>query len=171
MVSLLPLTGDVAWGSILRYGPGVAVSGDEIAIGDTLFHLRGVDAFELDQECFDEGESVQCGTEARRVLNSLLTGQDVVCGGPGDGFDGRREAFCGTPIIKDLGLEIVRRGWALARPDLDTRDAYALCFAEAEAARARRGAWKYQFTLPFAHRRESVSPETASCGNAAMTRR
>ncbi|MBV8696830.1 MAG: thermonuclease family protein, partial [Bradyrhizobium sp.] len=65
--------------------PGLAATaivrdGATIQLGDTTFHLDGVDAPEIDQTCIDDhADPWTCGIEARDELTRLIAGRNVHC--------------------------------------------------------------------------------------------
>src|SRR6201995_1950608 len=72
-------------GVLLPAGPTQAANaivrdGDTIQIGDTVYHLDGIDAPELDQLCInDQADPWTCGLDARDQLSKLIGGRAVHC--------------------------------------------------------------------------------------------
>ncbi|MBP6013514.1 MAG: thermonuclease family protein [Alphaproteobacteria bacterium] len=160
------LTGS-ALASILVQGAAVVISGDLLTIRGTPFYLRDVDSFELGQTCWMEKRDVgDCGAKAKESLQLLVAGTLVTCIAPNGTKYGGVIAMCMTDKGVDIGEEMVRRGWALVRPDLAGGDAKKLCEIEAEAKKFQRGVWKYRFALPYLYRGEGgKSAQDVSCGS------
>jgi endonuclease YncB( thermonuclease family) len=169
---LLGLFTSPAGASIVQEGKATVVSGDELRLNGIRFSLRAIDAFELGQQCWGPTTKIDCGLEAKRALEELVAGETVVC--VRRGHRAREGATCVTHRWGLLNHEMLRRGWALARPDLaiDTTEGRALCELEAQAKRLRRGAWRYgKFGLPYHHRGEKEKRrEEVSCGNTPIFR-
>jgi endonuclease YncB( thermonuclease family) len=60
-------------------GAAVAWDGDDLVVAGQRVRLHGIDGFELPQTCERPGGTWACGEEAKRVLNSLVAGKEVVC--------------------------------------------------------------------------------------------
>lgn len=122
--------------------------GDSFSIGKQRFRLHGVDAPELHQDCKDAaGKWWPCGKRARDELRRLIGNNAVHCTERTRDRFGRAVAVC-TAGGRDLGEEMVRRGWALAYPDF----ASPYGAAEADARAAHRGLWAGAFERPRAWR-------------------
>lgn len=118
--------------------------GDDVIIAGQDFRLADVDAFELRQNCKD---GTPCGAKAREALIEIIGTQRVTCRPTGKNFD-RIIANCFVGDL-NIGTEMVRRGWAVVRPDFARGRSSALCTIEAEAAAEKRGAWAHGFVAPF----------------------
>ena len=121
-------------------GRATAVDGDTLRIGETRVRLIGLDAVELDQTCVNkEGATWNCGREARRYLDSLLTGATISCAS--DGRDRYRRVLAHCRVGNDdLGDQMVRAGWAVAELE------YGVALAEARLN--GRGIWSGTFDDP-----------------------
>ncbi|MGC2082185.1 MAG: thermonuclease family protein [Bradyrhizobium sp.] len=123
--------------------------GDTIQIGDTAYHLDGIDAPELDQLCINEqADPWTCGIDARDRLSRLIGGRSVHCDdlGPDKGRRGRHLGLCTADGDKvSLNQQAVRSGFAVSvepAVKVHTKD-------DAAAARnATTGIWKGCFALP-----------------------
>jgi endonuclease YncB( thermonuclease family) len=128
--------------------------------GDTYvmhFRSQGIDTPEKKQLCERNGACYPCGQEATKALKALTM----------EGRKFKRLRFkvwttgrYGRPIVtaydgeKDIHLELVRQGWAVAyRKYLPAELAPAYLAAEAEAKEAGRGLWAGEFIMPSKWRR------------------
>src|SRR5690348_10304937 len=98
---------------------GVTVrDGDTIQIGDTVYHLDGIDAPELDQLCInDQADPWTCGIDARDRLSKLIGGRPVHCDdlGPDKVRSGRHLGLCTADGDKlSLNQQAVRSGFAIS---------------------------------------------------------
>ena len=125
-------------------GRARVVDGDGLRLEGYEIRLDGVDAFELHQAC----EGRPCGSAARSALSALIAGEDVTCRPSDTDRYGRTIATCSVGGL-DLGAEMVRAGHAVAyrRYSTDYVD------EEAQARRARAGAWSGRFENPEDWRR------------------
>lgn len=91
------------------------VDGDTLVVGDQRVRLKGIDAFEVKQECRNShGESYLCGIRARQEITNLVNGRQVSCIGKAKDIYGRTVATCTLPSGEDIALRMVENGWALA---------------------------------------------------------
>lgn len=165
---LLALLAAPAVASILVQNEAATIiSGDLLVIGGIPFYLRDVDSFELGQNCWlARREAGDCGLKAKEALQGVVGGLAVSCMAPGGTRYGSVVARCISGKGVDIGEEMVRRGWALVRPDLAGKDAKRLCKIEAAAKKLQRGAWKYEFAIPYLYRGEGTkTADEVSCGN------
>lgn len=125
-------------------GPQIK-DGDDIIIAGQDFRLADVDAFETGQKCKN---GVACGLKAKEALAEIVGAQKVVCKPTGATNRGRVIANCYVGDL-NIGTEMIRRGWAVVRPDFARGRSSALCTIEAEAAAEKRGAWAHGFIAPF----------------------
>lgn len=156
--------------SIFVEGEATVRSGDDLTVRGVPFHLIAIDAFELSQQCGNGATAIDCGARARDALQEITGKDEVICmSGAGSPVEPAR-------CITKYGYasqEMVRRGWALARPDLayDATEKKELCDLEAQAKRLKLGAWRYTFALPYVYRGEKGKPlHDVSCGNATETK-
>lgn len=125
-------------------GKAEAVSGNDIKVAGQLVRLWGIDAPEIDQACDRGGKSYSCGAEATSYLAVFLAGKETTC--VITTYDGRGRALGPCSVDgKDVGIEMVRSGWALAYPRHGLR-----YVADEAAARAERlGLWGGTFSPPW----------------------
>ena len=125
--------------------------------GDTVvmhFRFQGIDTPEKAQMCEDtKGTCYRCGDKATEALRKLVTGPN--------GklkllrFRYWETGYYGRPVVtpydgtKDLSLELIRQGWAIAyRKYLVDELKSDYLAAEAEAQAAKRGMWQGKFIEP-----------------------
>jgi endonuclease YncB( thermonuclease family) len=157
--------------SVLASGNATAGSGNELVVRGITFRLRDADAFELGQKCWSSTAEIDCGARSRDALREIVKGKEVFCGAAGVG---QRVALshCWTNDKINVAEEMIRHGWAFARPDRSGDSAKSLCDLEAQAKRLQRGVWRgYKFVLPLFHRGEkSREGKPVSCGNEPQFR-
>jgi endonuclease YncB( thermonuclease family) len=87
---------------------------------------------------------------ALAALAALIRGKVMVCTATRKGRHGRLVARC-TAGGRDIGWEMVKRGWAFVDPRFSQQNLPAQ-----EAARAgRRGMWAGRFEFPWVWRRRA----------------
>lgn len=133
-------------------GPARAVDGDTLTIGDMRIRLRGIDAPEMDQICWDaNGAERWCGQLAADNLSALV-GQGVVsCTWADHDRYGRLLGVChreGVNQRRSLNEAMVDDGWALAYGDY--------LAAENRARAQARGIWAFTFDRPQDWRRRTA---------------
>ena len=123
-------------------------NGDTLEIDGVRVLLEGVSAPKYKQLCRDsQGEEYRCGKAAIKHLESLIEGKDVRCEKARmDKYD--RELSVCYAGEANIGLEMIRAGWAVA---YDRRNE-ALMKAEDEARAAKRGMWQGKFMRPEFYR-------------------
>jgi endonuclease YncB( thermonuclease family) len=127
------------------------IDGDSLRLGDFEIRIEGVDAPEMRQFCRRAGLDYRCGVEAREALVALIGHFEVECAVSGRDRYGRKLARC-LANGRDLGLEMVRSGHAVAYGGYEAE--------EAAARRARLGIWSGEFEPP-AEWRASAEAEPA----------
>lgn len=136
-------------------GHARVVDGDTLEIGSTKIRLAGMDAPEASQTCRDDkAKSYRCGNAAGEALGRLTVGQRVSCRSEGIDRYRRTLATCSTPRIADLGLEMIRLGWATVYDGATPPPGYRS--AEDGAQRRRLGMWRGSFERPSIWRRNSL---------------
>jgi endonuclease YncB( thermonuclease family) len=130
-------------------GPATVVDSTVIEIDGRRIMLFGIDSVMRKQVCALEGKPWQCWAAAVRDLQLLVDQGPSVCDPVGEpDLFGRVLARCAING-RSLNEELVRRGYAVARP-AESTDYVA---AEAEAKAAKRGLWQGQFMRPNDFRR------------------
>lgn len=132
-------------------GPATVVDGEYIIVGRTHVRLYGIVAPHIDQKCTDaEGRQYACGMLAADVLQEEIAGQNVTCF-PFDRDGANRViAICNVRDNRDLGEQMVSRGYAI------NYGSGRYPHAEEEARAAKRGMWAGVFTRPDLWKMESV---------------
>lgn len=145
-----------AWAGERLAGPACVEDGETLVLGSTLVHgrcspgirlrLDGVAAPGPRQSCIArDGRAYACGQVAADALRELIGGRTVRCevAAAADGAGGSRAATCRAGTT-ELGPELVRKGWAVARGGASP----ALAAAEAAARGRRAGLWAGRFADP-----------------------
>lgn len=125
--------------TVTSEGRATVHDGDTITVGGERLRLRGMDAFEIGQQCRRGTEAYDCGRAARLALDELVARRSVTCAVSGRDRYGRGLAECTVGDIS-LNAALVEAGWALAYGDFDAE--------EAAARKAGRGAWAGAFERP-----------------------
>jgi len=125
--------------TVTSEGRATVHDGDTITVGGERLRLRGMDAFEIGQQCRRGTEAYDCGRTARLALDELVARRSVTCAVSGRDRYGRGLAECTVGDIS-LNAALVEAGWALAYGDFDAE--------EAAARKAGRGAWAGAFERP-----------------------
>ncbi|MCI0999712.1 thermonuclease family protein [Ochrobactrum sp. C6C9] len=129
-----------------RDGSVYVIDGDTVIINKVHIRLKGIDAPEMTQSCERNGNSYDCGKEARNFLRARIGRATIRC--ETEGFDryGRDLARCYLGET-DLNGWMVQQGWALAYGDYDRE--------ETDARRNSRGMWAGRFEKPSSWRKEN----------------
>jgi endonuclease YncB( thermonuclease family) len=129
-------------------GPAKVIDGDTIVVADQLVRLHGIDAPELDQPLWWQGQKLMGGMMALAALDVLTAGLKVRCKAVERDRHGRIVAKVFAPDGVDISRRLVSAGWALAyrRYSTDYVD------AEDEARKAKRGMWRGSFMKPWVWR-------------------
>lgn len=131
-------------------GQGQVVDGDGLHVEGREIRLAGIDAPERDQACTRPGQDKwMAGREASAVMASLLAAAPVACHDTGERSYKRIVAVCYRDG-EDIGLTMVRLGWAFDNPKY-SHGRYAA--AEAQARQAGRGVWQGACEKPWIWRK------------------
>lgn len=134
-------------------GLAQVADGDSLRLRGDRIRLKGIDAPELDQICWDAaGQEWPCGRAARASLEVLLGQGPTDCQPVGEDKYGRTLATCAVGG-RDLGAILVAEGMAIAYGDYGAE--------EAAARSADRGIWRGNFVDPRRWRDEgpAAAPE------------
>jgi endonuclease YncB( thermonuclease family) len=118
-----------------------AVDGRTVRVGETLYRLKGIDAPEPGQFCFNTQNDawVPCGSISREALAEFLRGKGVSCAKAGDGADGTPLAECFRDGLSVNRL-MVRYGMAMSAPSFEDE--------QARAKQKSAGLWKTRLVHP-----------------------
>ncbi|MEM8749203.1 MAG: thermonuclease family protein [Pseudomonadota bacterium] len=120
-------------------GRAVVFDGDSIRLNDQEIRLQDIDAPELDQTCFVDGETWPCGRQSRNRLRQLLRGQTVRCESSAiDQYD-RWLATCYVGE-QNINRTMVEQGWAVEFGHYGVQ--------EKQAERRKAGIWRGTFDRP-----------------------
>ena len=130
-------------------GPAKVLDVQVIEIDGQRIMLFGIDSVMRKQSCTIGGKVWQCWTSAVRDLQTLLDEGPVACEviNEPDVF-GRLLARC-TINGQSLNEQLVRRGYAVARPSESTE----YIAAEVAAREEKVGLWRGEFMMPDKFRR------------------
>jgi endonuclease YncB( thermonuclease family) len=130
-------------------GPAKVLDVQMIEIDGQRILLYGIDSVMRKQACGLEGKLWECWDVAVRNLKIMVDQGPTTCDPVGEpDVYGRILARC-TVNGQSLNEQLVRKGWAVARPS-ETTDYVA---AEAEAKKQKVGLWQGQFQMPDVFRR------------------
>jgi len=130
-------------------GPAKAVDSTVIDIAGQRIMLFGIDSVMRKQSCTIGGKVWQCWPVAVRNLEILLDQGPASCEATGEpDVFGRILARC-TINGQSLNEQLVRRGYAVARPSESTE----YIAAEVAAREEKVGLWRGEFMMPDKFRR------------------
>jgi endonuclease YncB( thermonuclease family) len=142
-------------------GPARIIDGDTLDVGGTRIRLAGMDAPEREQVCRDENATAyRCGDRAADALVRLVAGARVTCRNEGTDRYRRMLATCATAHQTDLGLAMIREGWATIYDDGPVPSEYRA--AEEGARRRKVGLWRGPFERPSVWRRQHLTGGAAT---------
>lgn len=121
------------------HGKAYAVDGDSLNIDGERLRLFGLDAPELEQNCFKGRASWPCGQRSKRHLANLIKGQVLVCESRGRGRYDRPLVICSTDEL-NINVTMVESGWAV-----DYGGYYS---EEIRARKSKNGVWQGTFETP-----------------------
>jgi len=130
-------------------GPAEVIDSTVIVVNGQRIMLFGIDSVMRKQNCTIDGKIWQCWAAAVRALEILVDQGPVTCDAIGEpDVYGRLLARCNING-QSLNEQLVRKGYAVARPS-ETRDYVA---AEAAAKEEKLGLWQGKFLMPAEFRR------------------
>ena len=136
-------------------GTARVIDGDTLILNGKRIRLKGIDAPELHQTCRRaDNRPWLCGRRARAALRALIRGKRLSCRAVDHDRYGRTVAYCRILADddrkgEDVGLALIKKGLAIARPDAPL--SYRL--AERRARQARIGLWQGPFLDPATWRK------------------
>jgi len=128
-------------------GSAQVIDGDSLTVAGLQVRLFGIDAPELDQQCFDGGTPVACGEMAKSKLASLIGDAALSCLNKTTDAHGRMVAICRIGGV-DIGRAMVEAGWATAY----RRYGEDYVAAELRARASKTGLWQWEFQNPEQYR-------------------
>lgn len=127
-------------------GYPTVIDGDTLRLNGHRIRIVGIDAPERHQTCTDaSGHPWACGRAATQRLSALISGGRVECTVRGRDRYGRTLAACAAGSVSDLGVAMVREGYAV--------DYGGYLLAETGARLRQRGLWAGDFERPQDWRR------------------
>ena len=130
-------------------GPASAVDSTVIEVNGQRIMLFGIDSVMRKQNCTIDGKIWQCWAAAVRALEILVDQGSVTCDVIGEpDVYGRLLARCNING-QSLNEQLIRKGYAVARPS-ETTEYVA---AEAAAKEEKLGLWQGKFLMPAEFRR------------------
>jgi endonuclease YncB( thermonuclease family) len=128
--------------------------GDTLKIKNTRIRVYGLDAPELKQKCFKNGESVNCGVDSKNELERLIGAREIFCIPLDEDKYQRSDSNCyyrnDNGIKINIGQQMVIEGWALAYKTYSPR----YIINEFIARISMKGIWAMQFKKPWDWRKE-----------------
>ncbi len=130
------------------------VDGATLRIGDLTIRLAGLQAPALDARLSDrDGRVYPAGLFSRDALAALIADQIVGCrtlSAPND--PSAMVAVCASPVAPDIGLALLKRGWATLATQDGKPEVPGYAPVETEARHHRRGLWQNGDPSPLARR-------------------
>ncbi|MBQ8465412.1 MAG: thermonuclease family protein [Alphaproteobacteria bacterium] len=127
------------------------VDGDSLEIGQRRIRLKGIDAPEYKQYCYDfQKQKYDCGRESQLYLKNLLkqANYKVSCNTHQKDRYGRELSVC-FANGKNLNLAMIEAGWAVTYRTENKK----YTTAEKTAQREKNGVWQGKFMRPEYYRR------------------
>jgi len=141
--------------------PAVSViDGDTIQLGRSVIDLFGIDAPELGQRCFHDGQWFHCGVNAAVELRALIQKEHakVECkAAPGVALGGTQVCLAG-PV--DVARFLLKNGYVVTTQE--ATEGYQE--AEGSARRSALGLWHSDFLSPAAWRSGQRLPGESNAG-------
>ena len=134
---------------IIILGEAKVIDGDTIHINNNKIRLHGIDAPELNQNCFFNDKVWKCGKESKNFIINFIDNKKISCKLIDKDRYKRHIGICFKDKI-NLNKKIVQEGWAIAYRY------YSLDYVEAEeiAKKDNRGIWKGCFIEPYLFRKK-----------------
>lgn len=118
-------------------GAAHAFRGDIVTVRGTKVLLFGITAPADGEQCSLETGSASCAEAAKAALAALVADGPISCSFVRKIGHGSYQGRCRRADGSDIGLILLRKGWA--RADAEASDEYRA--AEADAKAAKRGVW------------------------------
>lgn len=130
------------------------IDGDTITIQNQRIRLEKIDTCELGQPAVDNAVTFDCGLWAKKALIAMTENLQLTCsGGKLDRYD-RLLAQCTLPDQSDVGLMMIRQGYAFAYPKYARRSDIKQAVSQAKST--GNGVWGFdQVAEPASWRRDN----------------
>ncbi len=125
------------------------LDGDTLSINGTEIELWGLDAPELEQQCFTEGKPWFCGQSAKHHIEVFTQGKTVFCKAKPNTDGAQNQYKCAVGSL-DIGAEMIEVGLALPYPPVS--DTYYIRSYK-EARGLGRGIHAGTFIVPWEWRK------------------
>jgi endonuclease YncB( thermonuclease family) len=149
------------WAAEAVTGPARVTGSDTLTVNGIHFQLSGLDAVELQQSCFVDGQAWACGAAATRALQTLIEGVTITCTPTGETNGDAQFATC-TSGDEDIGENLMQNGWAVANPSQS--EVYVAL--EKEARDDAVGIWRGSFLPPAGFRQKVAGIEKSYLAKA-----
>lgn len=127
------------------------IDGDTIVLNGEKVRLKGMDAPEMKQICWDNtNKKIECGKMAKEKLKMIIGSNKVRCDIKGKDLYKRNLGYCYAGDI-NVNKEMVRRGYAVAYIQYDK----SFVQDENVARKEKLGFWNGRFKNPQDWRREN----------------
>jgi len=94
--------------------PAKVIDGNTLEIDGRIVRLEGIDAPELNQKCYVDGQEWDCGKDSKTVLEEMVKGRAVSCKDEGNDHHGEMRGTCSAGGQFHLNENMVLLGWAVA---------------------------------------------------------
>ena len=131
-------------------GRAYVIDGDTIHIDNNKIRLHGIDAPEIKQKCFENGEEWRCGLKSKIALENLISNQIVYC--ETINVDKYRR-FIATCFVnnQNINQHMVVKGWAIAYRYYSKK----YVKDEEKAKKNMLGIWIGKFQEPYLFRKNN----------------
>ena len=126
------------------------IDGDTIHLNKEKIRFSGIDTPEIKQVCNRNGEDIECGVEAKKLLADKISNNKVKC--VKEGVD-RYKRILAECFVNNQSLSkyLVREGYAFAYRKYSTK----YIPDEDYAKKNKKGMWAMTFEYPWDYRRKN----------------
>ena len=126
------------------------IDGDTIHLNKEKIRFSGIDTPEITQVCNRNGEVIECGIEAKKLLTNKISNNKVKC--VKEGVD-RYKRILAECFVNNQSLSkyLVREGYAFAYRKYSTK----YIPDEDYAKKNKKGMWAMTFEYPWDYRRKN----------------
>ena len=126
------------------------IDGDTIHLNKEKIRFSGIDTPEIKQVCNRNGEDIECGVEAKKLLADKISNNKVKC--VKEGVDRYKRILAECFVNNEsLSKYLVREGYAFAYRKYSTK----YIPDEDYAKKNKKGMWSMNFEYPWEYRRKN----------------